>query len=366
MGYRIEEVDRNLAVKGTVGDAELSFWDVRRPPFTVYGLLPGEPGETFRRLPRQVAEQTSPGVLHLHTNTAGGRVRFRTDSSCVAIRVKMPGKCLMSHMPFLGSSGFDLYLTENGKCCYEASLVPPIDRGDGYESLVRFPDRTMRDITINFPLYDSVAELLIGTEPEAKLQAGGTYRNEKPVIFYGSSITQGGCASRPGNSYQAVISRMFNCDYRNLGFSGNARGEAAMAEYIAQQPMELFFMDYDYNSPSPEHLATTHEPFFLTIREKNPDLPIILASKTDKPRSPKEEREAEERRKVICTTYENALRRGDRNVRYIDGRTVFSAFEAQGLAADSCTVDDCHPNDLGFFCMAQVFGREIGSMLGWL
>ncbi|MDD6175940.1 MAG: SGNH/GDSL hydrolase family protein [Firmicutes bacterium] len=361
---KISEIDRNLAVRGKIEGVELCFRNARQEPFAVYGLLPGGEHEPFRRIPQQTAQAVNEGVLALHTNTAGGRVRFQTDSACVAIRAKMPEKCLMPHMTFLGSSGFDLYLTEGTACRYAGSFMPPVDRMGGYESMIRFPDRALRDVTINFPLYDAVDELFIGLEPGAALQSGGRYRTEQPVIYYGSSITQGGCASRPGNSYQAVISRMLDCDYRNLGWSGSARGERVMAEYIAAQPMSLFFMDYDHNSPSAEHLAQTHEAFFLSVREKNPDLPVILASKTDLPLSSQAARERDERRRIVSRTYENALRRGDRNVRLIDGGTVFSCLEAQGLTADSCTVDGCHPNDLGFLCMAQVFGREIGEMLG--
>ncbi len=363
--YQLGEIDPNRAVKSHISGEELYFYNVRRPPFAIYGLLSGRVGDRFLRIPTQVAQQCSEGVVALHTNTAGGRVRFATDSSAVAIRVKMPGKCLMPDQSFLGSSGFDLYLTENGRCRYIDSFMPPIDLAGGYESLIRFPDRSLRDITINFPLYDSVDELLIGLNPDALVQQGGNYRTEKPIIFYGSSITQGGNASRPGNSYQGFLSRALNCDYRNLGWSGSACGELAMAEYIAQQPMALFFMDYDHNSPSAEHLAQTHEPFFLTIREKNPDLPIILASKTDPPLSAQASDEMRKRREIIERTYENALRRGDKKVRFIDGSTVFSTLERQGLSADSCTVDGCHPNDLGFWCMAQVFGHEISDMLGW-
>ncbi|MGI5856992.1 MAG: SGNH/GDSL hydrolase family protein [Candidatus Merdivicinus sp.] len=363
--YQIGEIDSNRAVKSDCLGEELCFYNVRQPPFAVYGLLPGKVGDPFLRIPTQIAEQCSKGVAALHTNTAGGRVRFATDSSVIAIRAKMPGKCLMPDQSFLGSSGFDLYLTENAKCRYIRSFMPPIDLDGGYESMIRFPGRSFRDITINFPLYDAVDELLIGLKPDALIQQGGSYRTEKPILFYGSSITQGGNASRPGNSYQGFLMRSLNCDYRNLGWSGNARGERAMAKYIARQPMTLFFMDYDHNSPSPEHLAQTHEPFFLTIREENPDLPIILASKTDPPFSPQASEENRKRREIIRRTYENALCRGDRNVRFIDGSMIFSLLESQGLTADSCTVDGCHPNDLGFWCMAQIFEREIRAMLKW-
>ena len=96
---------------------------------------------------------------------------------------------------------------------------------------------------IHFPLYDNVDELWIGIEKNATLQEGGQYRSLAPVIYYGSSITQGGCASRPGNAYPAIISRQLNCDFRNLGFSGSSRGEQISAQYIAEQPMCVFVMD---------------------------------------------------------------------------------------------------------------------------
>ena len=360
---QIGQIAPNLAAKGNIDGEELAFFDVRQPPFSLYGLLPGGEGEPFRRLPLEVARQCGEGVLALHTNTAGGRARFSTDSDIVAIRAEMPGKCLMPHQPFLGSSGFTLYLNEGEESHYFGSFMPPVDRGAGYASLLRFPDRARRDITIYFPLYDNVDRLEIGLRPGAAPASGGGYRPGPPVLFYGSSITQGGCASRPGNSYQGFISRALGCDYWNLGFSGNAKGEAAMAEYIAGQPMSLFFMDYDHNSPSAEHLAKTHEPFFRIIREKNPDLPIILASKTDPPRSPDQAEEQKRRREIILGVYGNALARGDKNVRFIDGSKVFSCLSGQGFPPDSCTVDGCHPNDLGFLAMAKVFGQEIGRML---
>lgn len=363
---KIGTIDRNLAVKDSLEGENFCFWDVRQPPFKVYGLLPGGVGEPFCRIPPQTAQQVSERVAALNRRTAGGRVRFKTNSARIAIRAQMPEKCLMPHMTFLGSSGFDLYVTKGEQSSCAGSFMPPIGRADGYESMLDFSCRALRDITINFPLYDAVARLEVGLEPGASLLPAPGYRDDRPVLFYGSSITQGGCASRPGNSCEAVISRMLNCDCRNLGWSGSACGEMAMAEYIAAQPMCLFLMDYDHNSPSPEHLARTHEPFFCKIRQQNPELPIILASRTDLPLSPEKAQETRLRRAIVRATYENALRRGDAHVRFIDGGEVFGALQAQGLAPDSCTVDGCHPNDLGFLCMARVFGRAIGEMLGWL
>ena len=359
----IGEIDKNLAVNRTIQGMELKFYNARRAPFHIYGLIPGNEGETFRRIPCEVAERVNPGVLRLHTKTAGGRIRFKTDSACVAIRAYMPKKCLMPHMPFLGSAGFDLYVKEGNEHVYKGSFIPSIDRTDSYESMIEFGSWEMRDIIIHFPLYDGVTDLFIGVEPEAAVERGDLYRSELPIIYYGSSITQGGCASRPGNGYTNIISRNLNVDHVNLGFSGSGKGEPEMAEYIALQPMSLFFLDYDHNAPAPEYLAKTHEAFFLTIREKNPELPIIMASETDTAKTPQKAEDILHRRDVIMRTYHNALNRGDRRVMLIDGTEVFKEASKLGVSPDSCTVDGIHPNDLGFACMAKVFGDVISKML---
>ncbi len=359
---RLDEIDRRFAVAENVKGVDVVFHNVLSPPFKLFGLLYED---AFVRMPDASAARVSEGVRGLNRNTAGGRVRFKTDSSVFVIRASMPGKQLLPHMAFSGSSGFDLYVTEADGTRYAGSFVLPVDRGYVCDALVRVPGNTLRDVTINFPIFDKVDALSIGLEPHARLEACADYRNDLPILYYGSSITQGGCVSRPGNAYQAMISRRFNCDFINLGWAGSAKGETAMAQYIADQPMCLFFMDYDHNAPTVEHLRATHERFFRIVREKNPDLPIILTTKTDPPRSPAEADELAERRAIIRETYENALACGDRHVTLIDGGRVFAQAASLGLVAEDCTVDTCHPNDLGFACMAKVFGDEIGRLLGW-
>ena len=372
----IGQIDKNLMVTGIIRGENLHFYNIKEYPFVIYGLLSSRQGESFKRIPTELAKKTNEGVWKLHRNTAGGRVRFRTDSDKIAIRAFMPDKRLMPHMPFLGSSGFDLYEAE--ECAnqldrvavanteswsYRGSFVPPIDRQGYYEAMVQLGGRKMRDILIHFPLYDNVDELWIGLEEEALLQEGGKYRPMSPVIYYGSSITQGGCASRPGNAYPAIISRKLNCDYINLGFSGSGKGERIIAEYIAEQSMSVFVMDYDHNAPTPEYLARTHEPFFMAIREKQPDLPIVFVSKVDTPRTPQIAEDIWQRREIIQRTYENALKRGDKHVQMIDGGTIFKSCSSLGINADCCTVDGTHPNDLGFACMAKVIGETVKQVL---
>jgi len=241
--------------------------------------------------------------------------------------------------------------------------MPPVERKDSYETVLYLGQQKSRLFTIHFPLYDDVLELYVGLEPGATLEPGEPYRDIAPILYYGSSITQGGCASRPGNCYCNIISRNLQTDHRNLGFAGNCRGETAMAEYVALQKMGLFFMDYDHNAPTTEHLKKTHEKFFLIIRERQPDLSIVMVSRTDPPRIRSGWEDTLRRRELILQTYENAVKRGDHHVFFIDGSTVFQEAKKLGVTPDSCTVDGVHPNDLGFACMAGIFGNVIEESL---
>jgi lysophospholipase L1-like esterase len=175
------------------------------------------------------------------------------------------------------------------------------------------------------------------------------------VVYYGSSITQGGCASRPGNAYQAIISRETNVDHVNLGFSGSAKGEPAMAEYIKNLPMSVFVMDYDHNCNNAEHLRETHHTFYRIIREANPDLPIVIVGSSA---ILLKEKEFAARREVVIESYRQALAEGDKNVYFIDGRELFA-----GDCWDACTVDGTHPNDFGFFRMAMRIGKDVKDAL---
>ncbi|MBQ2780254.1 MAG: SGNH/GDSL hydrolase family protein [Clostridia bacterium] len=360
---RIADIDSHMAV-ATLEGVPVVFHDVRKAPLDIYGLLWDENGY-FTRIPQAIADATNDGVKWLNRHTAGGRVRFIAETPYVAIRVKMPQEGRMPIMTPLCSSGFDLYFREGDEpFTFMNGFMPPIVANGGYESLLYLPGgNRRREFLIHFPLYDAVDSLEIGVAPDVKIEGGQKYRNDKPWLFYGSSITQGGCASRGGTCYNALLSRRFNCDFRNLGWSGSGRGEQVMADYIAAQPMSLFFMDYDHNAPDAAHLAATHEKFFLTVREKNPDLPIIIASRTDPMRTADDAADNDARFREVCKTYENALRRGDKLVRLIDGRQIFAPVGQNGLAMGDATVDGCHPTDLGFLLMAETFAKPIQELL---
>lgn len=348
----ISDIDANFRIKPVENTDELSFYNIESSPFCVHGIFK-ENGK-FRRMPESAARAVNEGVYLLHTNTAGGRVKFKTNSPSISIKAKMPTICKASHFAFTGSSGFDLYVkSDNNTEQYLGSFVPPADITDGYESrLETFFDK-MREYTINFPLYSDVSELLIGIKKDADIEPSQSYLHSKPVVYYGSSITQGGCASRPGNSYQSRISRELDCDYINLGFSGSAHGEIKMAEYIAALDMSAFVYDYDHNAPDANHLENTHKPFFDIIRKANPELPVIILSSPKYCLNP----EWQKRRNIIKNTYREAVSDGDKNTYFIDGKELMRYAQFDG------TVDNCHPNDLGFYSMAKAITKYLKKVL---
>lgn len=341
----IAEIDSNFAVGATIEKDDVVFYDAEEEPFKIYGIF--REGDRFCRMPGAVAKTVSDGVYVLHTHTAGGRVRFRTNSSYAAISAKMDK---LGRAPNSSSAGFDIYANN----VYKGTYRPPFGTVDGYESVVELGDSLEKEITINFPVYCDVKKLFIGLQKDADIAEAAPYRNIKPIVYYGSSITQGGCASRPGMTYQAIISRRFDIDYVNLGFAGNAKAEESMAEYIKNLPMSVFVYDYDHNASTAEDLLATHEKMFKKIREQNPDLPVIILPRPKYCISEEEKKRVE----IIKATYENAIKLGDRNVYFIDNAMLTE------LCKDDGTVDNCHCSDLGFFSMACKLGEIIERIFG--
>lgn len=339
----ISKIDKNFDIDPTLPRDGIKFYNADEAPFKVYGVY--KDGGKYVRMPGSVAREVNPIVAILYAKTAGGRVRFVTNSRRIAIHAKVDRPDKMPHMAFAGSIGFDLYVSDS----YYKTFIPSIDITTEFDNIVYFDTDEMREITINFPLYCYVCELYIGLDELATVSEAPEYKNKKPIVYYGSSITQGACASRPGTCYQSIISRRFNYDYINLGFSGSAKAEDAMIDYIKGLDMSIFVCDYDHNAPTPEYLEATHEKLFKAVRAEHPELPIILMSK---PRYKLNETDAR-RLAIIRKTYENALAAGDKNVYLVDNKQLTALCGGEGL------VDDTHPTDFGFASMAKAVGDVI-------
>ncbi|MBQ7346400.1 MAG: hypothetical protein IJW55_00430 [Clostridia bacterium] len=334
----ISKIDTNFSLPSNVKKEDIVWYDAADDPFVICGAVRKDP---YLRMPDEVAKAVSTGVHELCRNTAGVRARFCTDSPYIAIRCEWDKQSRMTRMAFCGICGFDLYsMSEKGRRqSYIKTFAPHISCEHGYESVLDV-NGEMTDYVLNFPLYNNVSKLYIGVQQGSMFQAPMKYSNELPVVFYGSSITQGGCASRPGTCYQNFLSRALDMDYVNLGFSGCGRAEDAMIDYLASLRMSVFVSDYDHNAPSTEHLENTHKKLYRSIRAKHPDVPYIMISRPDFWNRPDDCA----RRSIVMKTYQTALASGDQNICYLDGASIFAGDEY-----DACTVDGTHPNDLGFY-----------------
>lgn len=341
---KISEIDKNFQAKQITKDDEIVYYGLESKNFTLFGVY-FEDG-VLTRMPKETAKKVSENVFNLRGNTAGGRLKFSTDALCVAIKCEMP-VFTIPQMTDTASSGFDMTVKEqgeDGEKIYSKIFQRPYgENKGGYESLVKFDNNNIKDITINFPLYNNVDKLEIGLNGGAEIYPSKGYEYALPIVFYGSSITQGGCASRPSMAYEEILSQKLGFDYINLGFSGNACGEKEMAEYIAGLKMSAFVLDYDHNAKTVEDLENTHWNFYKTVREKNKDLPVIIISRPDFYGKDGDIK----RREVIKKTYRLAKRNGE-NVYFIDGEKIYGNADRQ-----LCSVDGTHPNDLGMYRFAR-------------
>lgn len=338
----IHKIDKNFKSVSLDG-VDLVYHDILKAPFVLEGFPWCDPAEGYNRLPSDLTEQeVNKGALEIAHCSTGGAARFRTDSPCLAIRFTLAHACVFQHMPRAGVAGFDFYRGCGAAIQYRATAQPSPDNEEREVLLFKGAPSEMNDWTCYLPLYGAPSSIEIGVAPDAKIEPPTARRLSKPILFYGSSITQGGCASRPGNAFASMLCRYVDAPQINLGFSGCGLGESAIADLIGDLELSAFVMDYDHNAPSVEHLQNTHGPFFERIRSKQPELPVVFVSRCDF----KDSDTDRARRDVIRETYSKALAKGDRKVWFVDGAFLFGVEDR-----DACTVDGVHPNDLGFYRM---------------
>ncbi len=334
------------------------FIDVRQDPFRIYGV----DKNSFNRLSSEVGRKVSESVAAAGQSSNGGRVRFRTDSDYVVIHAKMKTPTPSFHQAMSDAGGIDIMIRTDGEWFTPGVCIPSQGEGkDYYEYRTRFDKSLgMKEVLLSLPLETRVEFLSVALREGSSLESAKEYKYTVPVYYYGSSITFGACASKPSNIYPAMISRMLDTDFVNLGFGGACKAEDEMIDYIMEQKMSVFVYDYDHNAPDPDYLKKTHCRGYMRFREKQPDTPVILASKPDYYYDifTQDINVNNVRRKIIEETFEFALKSGDKNISFIDGKTFYPE-ETYGF----CSVDGCHPNDLGYYFMAKRFSGEIKKYL---
>ena len=316
---------------------------IYKEPVVINGLLSNYHKGHMWKVPEELFGKVSDFIDILGIRATGGRIRFRTNTKKLWIKSILQSCTPDVNFPIVGTAACDVLRGRGIEAEYVGFVVPRAFGVLTAEREIKLPG-TMEDITIYMPRNEAVEDIQIAIDDDAEILPPTPYTFEDPVLYYGSSITEGCSATHPSCNFVAYTARWVDADFVNFGFSGSAFGEPEMAKFIAKQKMSAFVFDYDHNADSADHLRKTHEPFFKIVREAQPDLPIIMQSKADDDYKD----EMMERRDIIRQTYRNAIANGDKNVYFIDGSETYGK-----IGRFACTIDMLHPNDIGFRLMSE-------------
>ncbi len=260
-----------------------------------------------------------------------------------------------------GSSGVDVYRRAGsgpGRFVTSSHRASETKRVPG-EFILQIPWTPGEDCIVNLPLYNGIREFALGIDPQASVEDAGPHRSgvEKPVVFYGTSITHGGCATRPGLGFVNIIGRRLDVPVVGLGFSGSGWMEYEMSEHLARIDASCYVLDCLGNMDLTETerpgraVTVNYEKFIRNLRRKRPDAPIVMAEQGDvfspDPR-PKD--------RFVRALYEKLVAEGWKRLVYLPKDKMFSG-DTEG------TVDGVHPNDLGMMTMAEAYGGAVRAAL---
>lgn len=353
---RIEDVDKNFAFPSSKG-YPITWYDPKEKPFKTYGVFYSEEEETYRRIPKAVADNVSEGVSWLSQHTSGGRVRFRTNSPWIAIRVVEPHRESMSHMAVAGIFGFTLFVDKKF-CGIYMPTSPQLEKPQNdkivFDGIRGSKKQEMYEAELYFPLYNGVDCLSIGLKDGSIVEESSPYKYEdKPILVYGASITQGGCASKPGDDYMGRLCQWLDTDIVNLGFSGNCAREPIMADYLATLDPSIFIYGEGNNEFGYEQYEQTYYNVYETFRKAHKETPFIFTQMATHING------ADKRiHEIVLNGYKKALSTGDKNVYYIEGEGVLG-----DVMIENATVDGVHLDSLGFYLTAKAFYPLLKELL---
>ncbi len=312
--------------------------------FTVNGLpWFEENGREFIRLPKRAQGVVRDPVWDLSVMPSGGRVRFRTDSTTLKLRVQhRRSEIAMPHMCAVGCSGIDLYEGPPRRMVYWKSNTL-IEAGKAYvNAYFKELPRKRREFTLYLPTYNDLARLEIGLDPDATIQSPTRFRLARPVVFYGTSITQGGCATRPGMGHVPMLGRRLGVDVVNLGFSGNGKSDLKVADLITEIDAACCVNDCTANMDLPG-MQERYAAFNERLRARRPRTPLLLltAIRFAAENFARDAQRDEVNARVI-DTYRQFRRRSDKHVHFLDCRKII------GFEADHPSVEGVHLTDLGY------------------
>ena len=363
----IEKFDPRMALESAVVDTNGVKWiDGRCLPLE--GKCFTNTTDYYDRLPSNVTIKVNAGVRGMKNHTSGMQFRFRTDSKFVEFKwVPYNSRLEMDHMPSTGVSGIDVYRRGKDGRWYYVKTGRIRDPKGGHLNVPWTPGEAC---LVNLPLYNGIRSFALGIDKDAKVAALGPRKSgvNKPVVFYGTSITHGGCASRPGLAFPSIVGRDLDVPIVNLGFSGSGRMELEMSEHLAAIDASCYVLDCLWNMSSvrdtPDFedikdrtapipvVRARYEPFIRNLRAKRPGVPIVMAEMCDvycKGPNPRDV--------FIKKLYDKLIAEGWKNLVYLPKKNMYTG-DMEG------TVDGCHPNDWGMMSMAKAFDVAVAEALG--
>lgn len=349
----IEQLDANFRAAKVENGIE---WQPATAPL-IHGLGWPNESQSYTRLPDRARKTVPEAVWSLSRCSAGLRLQLETDSPSIAVRWSLRNDELaLPHMPSIGVSGIDFYARDGDRWRW-AGMGKPAQKTGNEAILLETEVSVERQYLIYLPLYNGVSQLEIGISDGFELQAISETR--QPICFYGTSIVMGGCASRPGMAYPAILERRLDWPTLNLGFSGNGKAEPEVATLLAELDPLIYVLD-----PLPNLIAREVTkrigPFVRSLRAARPHTPIVLVENIVYQNSwlnPKTRQRQQSSNAALQAVYEELIASGVNGLQYNEGEHL--------LGDDGeATVDSTHPTDLGFIRIADVLTPRLAALMG--
>ncbi|MDD2937694.1 MAG: SGNH/GDSL hydrolase family protein [Proteiniphilum sp.] len=323
--------------------------------FPLIGKTSEQTETRYERLPVSLKEVSRPPVWHLGKNTSGLALRFRSNSTHISARWELLEDVSMNHMTDTGIKGLDLYAWNGRRWQFVNSGRPTAKKNE--QVIISGMTPLEREYMLYLPLYDGVTAISIGVDSLATITPPvlDIPSRKKPMICYGTSITQGGCATRAGMSYSNILGRMINGEVINLGFSGNGQLDYEIAQIMsARTDAGLYVLDFIPNV-NLEQIREKTARFVEILRKENKDIPVLFVESIIFPHSFYDRNIFEivqAKNKALREEYEKLKKAGHSNIHYL------AATELIGHDGET-TVDGIHLTDLGFVRMAEELYKKI-------
>lgn len=295
------------------------------------------------RLPEEAAGRLPDAVQGLMRYPAGGRIRFASDTSQLCLRVDAPNVRSMGNMSPLGCRGFDVYV--DGQYW---SSAPVAETGSHVLTFFGGAERALREITVYLPSFQEVRVEAVGLDADAEVRPPHAFIRPLPVVYYGSSIAQGGCACRPGMSYEAILGRRLGLDFVNLGFSGAGKAEPEVVQFVTQTDACCYV--FDLGKSFGRQPAEVYGAMLDAVRSGHPNVPLVCITPIFSTRESYDAAYADlsdHVRDAVRGAVRERSEAGDSRLRLVEGSDLLGPDDADAFH------EGVHPTDLGFMRIAE-------------